>query len=470
MPHPDLNSYDLSMLKDRVINVAFITFSLLAVLSHSVVIARAIEYGISWAFIIQTAILLLFITATILRKRLSSNIKIIIIFAAVLLGVSSGMLSYGILSSSTVYILAVPVFFSFIISLHNAIIFLLAYISMFGIFSILYSKGILAYDFDIGLFVNDSQLWLMEAIDIFLVSSGLLAVGYYFRSTLIKNNNQIRFQNKELSKHRDQLEVLVEERTAALKTRNDELQKANKKLEDSISEQKRTQAHLIESDKMASLGILTAGITHEINNPLNFIHGGYAGLEEYFEENAIDDETLKISLQSIKEGMDRATKIVSGLNQFSRSSGNKSEQCNIHDIIDNCLMMLNNKIKYTINVNKQYTDEEFVILGNEGKLHQVFLNILNNACQAIEGKGSISIVTRTDSNYLNITIADSGKGISPESLPQITHPFFTTKKSGEGTGLGLSISSKILCDHGSTLDFISEVNKGTQVLITMPLS
>ncbi|KKK54128.1 hypothetical protein LCGC14_3087860, partial [marine sediment metagenome] len=179
-----------------------------------------------------------------------------------------------------------------------------------------------------------------------------------------------RKYQEELIKHRNHLEELVKERTI-------DLEKALKDL-------KNTQAQLIQSEKMASLGILTAGVAHEINNPLNYIMGAYVGLDNYFkQEGSSDEQQILFLLNSIKTGIDRTSNIVKGLNQFSRVNSIFDENCNIHSIIDNCLLMLNSKVVNKTVIKKKYIDETIEVKGNVGKLHQVFINILTNAIHAL---------------------------------------------------------------------------------------
>jgi PAS domain S-box-containing protein len=257
-----------------------------------------------------------------------------------------------------------------------------------------------------------------------------------------------KMQQTELEKYRNHLEELVEIKTKDLKN---------------------AQAQLIQSEKMASLGVLTAGVAHEINNPLNYIMGGYVGLSnELDEEGNIKSANTATFLEGIKIGIDRAADIVKGLNQLSRDNENYNEICDIHSIIDNCLSMLHNKHKKRIGVVKSYYVENAKIKGNAGKFHQVFLNIILNAIDAIEESGTISIVTNSMENILEVIIEDTGCGIPKDNLNKIADPFFTTKDPGKGTGLGLSITSTIIHAHRGKIKFHSEENKGTKVTIHLP--
>ena len=168
--------------------------------------------------------------------------------------------------------------------------------------------------------------------------------------------------------------------------------------------------------------------------------------------------------------MKRASKIVDGLSQFSRATDSFDEHCDIHKILDDCLFMLKINIEDRIDINKEYTIANVAIQGNLGKLHQVFLNIINNAIQAIESTGEILVKTKRVENRVEIIITDSGCGISETNLSKIANPFYTTKQPGEGTGLGLSITFSIIKDHNGTIMFESNEGVYTTVIINLPVT
>jgi PAS domain S-box-containing protein len=281
----------------------------------------------------------------------------------------------------------------------------------------------------------------------------------------------------ELEQYKNRLEILVKERTEELESTNEELLATNEELysqreelELTLEKLKSAQDKLIHSEKMASIGVLAAGVAHEINNPLNFIQGGAAGLEDLVERGDPFDEEARELLNAINEGIDRAADIVASLNHFSRQGDTKMENINIHNIINNCLVIINSQLKNKVEIVKHYADNIPLIKGNDGKLHQAFLNILTNAEQAINKKGTIKISTSLNHKNLLISIRDSGHGISKDNMLRITEPFFTTKEVGTGTGLGLSITYNILKEHGGSLEFSSEINEGTTVLVRLPLN
>jgi len=261
----------------------------------------------------------------------------------------------------------------------------------------------------------------------------------------------------ELRTHNEQLEHIV-------KIRTEELTKT-------IEELKTTQGCLVQSEKMASLGTLTAGVAHEINNPLNYLEGAQLVLENYFKEHgSFDKPKTDIIQHSILVAIGRISSIVKGLNEFSRSNENNDEDVDIHQIIDNCLVILHHKFEYNIEIEKDYSITEIVIKGNVSKIHQVFINILDNAIQAIHQKGIIKIHTLIVENIVQISVEDNGCGIEDKYLSKITDPFFTTKDPGKGTGLGLSITYNIIKEHKGKIEFESELGKGTTVRILLPIN
>ncbi|MDN3395618.1 MULTISPECIES: ATP-binding protein [unclassified Pseudoalteromonas] len=253
---------------------------------------------------------------------------------------------------------------------------------------------------------------------------------------------------------------------------------------------------LINSEKMASLGQMAAGVAHEINNPLSYIVSNIQNLAYNLEqfshlintlkaEKAITQQTLVNTLQhyqfdelqtdssdiiaEMTEGADRVKEIVQGLRQFAHPDQTQIGDIDITELIDNTLRVAWNEIKYNANVEKNYNTEPVIITGRSTQLSQVFLNLFFNAAQAICDKvGVISITTKADKKNAYITIADNGSGIDEDKLNKIFDPFYTTKPIGQGTGLGLAISKAIIEQHSGQIRVESQLNQGTVFYITLP--
>jgi ligand-binding sensor domain-containing protein/signal transduction histidine kinase len=290
-------------------------------------------------------------------------------------------------------------------------------------------------------------IWAKLSYGVLILS---LVIGFY------------KWRTGQLKKQKKALEVKVDERTIELAKKNNELSVALDNLES-------TQQHLIRSEKMASLGILSSGVAHEINNPLNFIQGGVIGLENLLKKrNDTDIKELLPFINSIQEGVKRAASIVKSLTQFSQLGGSEYEQCDVHQVIDNCLQILQSNLKNKEGIERDYTDVPFSFYGNQAKLHQAILNVITNANQAIDHKGTIQIKTRIINGQIELTFSDSGQGIERENLKKVIDPFYTTKNPGEGTGLGLYITYNIINEFKGDIEIDSKPCRGAIVKIILP--
>ena len=261
----------------------------------------------------------------------------------------------------------------------------------------------------------------------------------------------------------------------------------------------KAQGQLIASEKMASLGQLTAGIAHEINNPINFITSSVEALKLDFKdlkkllsvlieiEKSDDDkklESLRMTSQSmdtqllsvemeglitsIERGALRTKDIVKNLRTFSRSTSEEFLKADIHEGLESAVAILEHKMKGRIVLHKDYAHLPLIPC-QISRLNQVFLNIIDNAIQAIDGKGEIFIKTSQQNGAVNISIKDTGKGMDKKTLQKLFEPFYTTKEVGKGTGLGLSISYGIIEQHGGKIAVNSEQENGAEFLINLPI-
>lgn len=310
-------------------------------------------------------------------------------------------------------------------------------------------------------------------------------------------------ENERLVKEQN---VRLEEEVAK---RTQELENANEQVNHTLNNLKDAQTQLVDAEKMASLGQLTAGIAHEINNPINFVKSNinplrldigdvFKILDRYSEVHSlkdfkliqsslieskkmysdldidfIKDEILNL-IKGIEDGAERTAEIVRGLRTFTRIDESALKKVNIHDGLETTLVILKNNIPFDVDIIKDF-HADGMLECFPGKINQVFMNIINNALQAMntnEGseKGNCLMLQTEDlpDGHIRITIKDTGAGMPPEVQKRIFEPFFTTKEVGEGTGLGLAIVYKIIQKHNGTIEVNSEVGVGTQFIITLP--
>lgn len=254
------------------------------------------------------------------------------------------------------------------------------------------------------------------------------------------------------------------------------IQEKSKLLEKQKEDLKAAQQRLVQSEKMASIGTLTAGIAHEINNPLNFISGGLnivKELQEGIDWEGREDEQ-KRCLQATKmafDGLDRTVGIVKALMTFSHRGGSKKVETDLNETIDNTLMFLNSKISDDIQIIKKYKLEKQVPVFPE-KIHQVIMNILDNAIFAVNMESSrskiITISTGITGDDVILSFSNTGPPIAEEHLDQLIDPFFTTKDPGQGTGLGLSICYTLVSEHGGEIR-AQNTREDVNFTVTLPV-
>jgi PAS domain S-box-containing protein len=256
-----------------------------------------------------------------------------------------------------------------------------------------------------------------------------------------------------------------------------------RKLEQTNQELKTTQTQLVQSEKMAALGMLVAGIAHEINTPVGAIHSMHNTLAlsvAKLKERLItlpelaDDKRLKRVLATMENattvigsGTSRVTSIVRRLRSFARLDEAELKRVDLHEGIEDTLTIIHHEIKHRLTIAREF-GEIPTIACYPGQLNQVFLNLLINANQAIEGSGTITITTSCDEHHVKIAISDDGQGMPPDVVRQVFDPGFTTKGVGVGTGLGLSICYQIIRDHRGTIEVDSKEGQGSTFTVVLP--
>jgi signal transduction histidine kinase len=373
----------------------------------------------------------------------------------------------------------------------TAFIFCLTYYSFFG------SKS--------AHLMNDYEPVFSLLIKLYALLMVMIGIGSWW---LVLTQESRYLAEEELDKQNQQLQQEIQERQLvedALRQSESQLKIQTQELEYTLQELRQTEAQLIQSEKMSSLGQMVGGIAHEINNPVGFIHANLTHAKDYTQDlleliqlyqqyypdavseiqtriEEIDLEFLQEDLaqliQSMKSGTERIKNIVQSLRTFSRLDEAELKEVNIHDGIDSTLMLLQNRLKSqlpTIQVIKEYGHLPWVYCYG-GQLNQVFMNLLNNAIDALEEpthqpEKIIRIQTETcDQNWVTIRISDNGHGMTEEICSKVFDPFFTTKPVGKGTGLGLSTSYQIIVEnHGGQLQCHSVPQQGTEFVIQIPI-
>ncbi len=308
----------------------------------------------------------------------------------------------------------------------------------------------------------------------------------------------------------EKLEEKVQDRTLQLTNANEELFRRQRKLENNnarlvkaLRRLKETQEQLIQKEKLAAMGQLVAGVAHEINNTVNFISGAlpslnrsleevkevlaeYDELEQAKEAGALDDKfnivkelkeklsygelfgTIDQLMENIDEGTRRTTRIIRDLKTYSREDTEKFVPADLHAVVDSTIHYIEKSILEHITIERDYGVLPPVSC-LPGSLSQVFLNIMNNGIQAMEGSGKLTFRTEHRGECVHLFLSDTGCGISKQDLPKIFDPFFTNKEVGQGTGLGLGISYTIIKQHGGEIGVRSEIGRRTTFEIILPI-
>jgi len=335
-------------------------------------------------------------------------------------------------------------------------------------------------------YIDITERVMMTFTIMAILSVILLFVILYFATTKITNPlKKMVIATQVISKgdlaHRvkvnskDEIGYLAESfnrMTVNLKTANEKLIEWGKTLEKKVEERtielREMQAHLIQSEKLASLGKLAAGIAHEINNPLggiliysNLILEDIGGKSPYYE-----------NLKKIVKETSRCKNIVRGLLEFARPKEPEASLINITEVVDSALAIVESQTLFqNIKIKKAYASDLPKIVADGAQLQQVFMNIILNAAEAMDGDGRLTLSTslNEDGSYIEAQFSDTGHGIKEEDKKRLFEPFFSTKDVGKGTGLGLAISYSIIQKHNGTIEVDSQIGKGSTFTVRLPV-
>jgi two-component system NtrC family sensor kinase len=380
--------------------------------------------------------------------------------------------------------------------------FLLAWSMFFAgiVLFVLRNLGILPYNN-----YTNNTMPIGTAIEVILLSLALADRINIFKAEKEKSQEETvkaLLENEKIVREQNViLELKVTERTI-------ELSESYEELNSTLENLKQTQTQLVEAEKMASLGQLTAGIAHEINNPINFVTSNISPLRrdiemvlealttieavglsdapraeklkqinECKEDLDFDYLTSEIKhlINGINEGATRTAEIVKGLRFFSRLDEDGLKRADVNEGLKSTLVIANNLLNNRIKVVKAFGDLPTVEC-YPGKLNQAFLNIISNAAYAVQKRyennegGEITVATSHDEKDVFIRIKDNGTGMDEHTLKKLFEPFFTTKDVGEGTGLGMSIAYNIIKKHAGTIDVISTPGEGTEFTLQIPIN
>jgi C4-dicarboxylate-specific signal transduction histidine kinase len=252
------------------------------------------------------------------------------------------------------------------------------------------------------------------------------------------------------------------------------LVRQNQTLEATIEQLKETEVQLVHSEKLASLGRMSAGIIHEINNPLNYAKTGLYVLRNTIDSPSTDEKEASLEvLQDIQEGIDRIDRIVSDLRIFTHPNVTQIERIQIAELVTSALRLLSHELQNKIRIENEISSDQ-TIWANRNQVTQVLVNLLQNAVYAVEKRANaekpptIWLRALQDYEHSLVVIRDNGEGIPPENLPKIFDPFFTSKDVGEGMGLGLSICYRIMQQHGGSIEVRSEPGVYSEFTLRFP--
>lgn len=455
----------------------------------------------------------IFFAISFLRTRFNSKIghwmfiSVIIIYsvAIVFCLTDQGFVAYALINLATLLGALFSIIFSFYIAKKGYRPAYFYFISWIAFSSTIIISIFRNLNFVPHTIFTSYILYIGSAIEAVLLSFALAD-----RINLLRKEKE-ETQNYALKISRESERLILEQNQMLeqkVAERTDELQNSNHQLLRALDNLKATQLQLVEAEKMASLGQLTAGIAHEINNPINFVKSNikplrldiedlFSVIKEYENLHASDrsaveqklkeveamlnrvdlpyiQSEIKSLIEGIEDGAQRTAEIVRGLRIFSRLDESELKVANVHEGIRSTLIILRNSLPEYIKIEKH-----FAANGNiecqAGKLNQVFLNIINNAIQAIKSKEHHQpeekiIITTEDipDNCVKISIKDTGVGMSETVKHKIFEPFFTTKEVGTGTGLGMAIVFKIVQEHNGRIEIISEPGAGAEFIIKLP--
>ncbi|MFH1223796.1 MAG: ATP-binding protein [Pseudomonadota bacterium] len=338
-----------------------------------------------------------------------------------------------------------------------------------------------AAEFIMGALITLPRLWGGEDLSAIRYKDRDVRINFTQEPCFFDTENDYKKYSPKLL---EEIIVGLEKTKKTIEHKNKELEKKNKEIEKAYKDLETSFNDKIQNEKMATLGELSAGIAHEINNPLSFIVSNFQSLKKYLDTlskcaqnrttppSDITDDIPSLIAET-EDGLLRVKKLVEDINYMAHPGQGEKTEVDVKDLIRNAVHVTRNVHKNELTIQEHY-DHTSRIYCTPSKISQVFMNIILNSVQAIKANdknnehGKIIFRTNETEKTVEIEITDNGAGIKEEDIPHLTEPFFTTKKAGEGTGLGLSTANSIINTHHGQMVFESTYGKGTTVKITLP--
>ena len=438
-----------------------------------------------------TALTVVFGLIYLLRSRLSYQTKMYSLLAIVFIFFCMGLYNRALYSPVVSFLVIIPMIQSFIGSFRLAtavnLILLVLYLVVGAL--VIYSPA--AIEKDWAALMMNPWIWITDISIIFSITLATVFIDRANNQLLVHIHDSLEDQRDlldqqavELQRRKAFLEEMVGERTRELQEANNRLHERNiqiaeknleiawrnEETEKTLSEIRRIEADLLDSDKLASVGIFANGITQNISAPLAVIREEHALLQELAQSESPEKKRSITELTEIlKNGTERLKRVLNDLKKINVTDSEKP--VDLREIARSAIEAVRTASRPKAAIELRDPGHNVSVRANGARLERILINLLNNACHAVEGNenGRIDVRFIQEQEYLTAVVADNGHGISPAILKRITEPFFTTKDPGKGTGLGLFLCQSLMTDLGGRLDIQSEEGKGTSIFLRFPV-
>ena len=438
--------------------------------------------------LLRPVILIVFLILIFQRKRLSAEWKMYIVAGFSALLFIASVSNFGLFSGFKLFPLLGSLMMVFLLSKRIILSIVGTAVVIYGLISVALANGLMTYLIQPELLMKNPYHWAVDLIFCFLAGGICIFMVSRFHAELTITIQETTVQNEaleitkgEIGRYNANMFAMIEEKVSDLKgvvddigTQNEMLTSLNQlvltqnqDLEVATERLSQARDQMILSDRMASVGMLTAGVVHEIRNPLNHFHGLLMLLRKKVGAGDADPDLDRI-LSMLQEGYKRIRDVMDSLNRFDRGSPGVEEAVDLPEVIAACRNVLNSLFTPGMSYDFRSTHSSVVLTLDADRLHQIIINVLQNAIEALNETGNIRVSLSSTKDEVLISVTDDGCGISAADLPVITDPFFSTKPSGEHTGLGLFHVQKLMEECNGKLSFESVPGRGTTVNMVFP--